>query len=447
MIAGLNLGRRLELVERFVGHPLYDYQVEYVIVHNDPSNSLDIHNKARQTGLSTVAVADLAVEALAAPDSVEPYLGILISTKQEKANRLLRRLKACYRRVGREFFRQIVAKQNESELVLTTGANIIALSGSPRDPRSETADAAILDEFAFVEEQAELLTAVSPALARRGRMTIISTPNGPGDVFHEYYTSPEKYDARVYTVPWQRCPDLTPAFLAIERERLRALGKSFEQEYECEFVQTIASLFTWDLLKTAEVDEAVTTTGKCVIGFDPARDRDSSGVVVLRIDANGHKEVVAVFDLRGVKYDDQVRRVKSIAADWSVSTIHVDAYAQGDPVADFLGRGGVAREKLSRDDNRAAAAYIKYELERGKFTISPTVALRRTLLKHLHGFDNEKGQFPYQEHTGHADLGSALFLAWQSVPRKEQRAARNVSREIRRRGGARPGEPWYSAAR
>ena len=220
-------------------------------------------------------------------------------------------------------------------------------------------------------------------------------------------------------------------------------GKSFSQEYECSFVEVATSIFPWEVLKRALVDKAVTESGKTVIGWDPARDRDSSAVIVLRIAPDHHKEVVASYDLSGIPYNEQVARVVEIAASWGVSMIYVDAFAQGDPIADFLGRGpAVSREKMRRDDNRAAAAYIRYELERDKLSIAPDVEDRKKILKHLQAFDNEKGRFPYRTHKGHADFGPALLLAWQAVPRRVRRRAREVSREIRTRG-ARKRRPWY----
>jgi len=444
MLTGLPIGKRIELVERFIGHRLYRYQELYVREHNDPAVRADLWNKARQIGLSTVALADLLVEAIAGPPN---YLALIVSTKQEKANRLLRRTKAMLRMIGRSFYREVVLKENESELVLSSGANILALSGAPRDARSETADRAILDEFAFFEEQGELLTAISPALQRRGGLTIISTPNGPGDVFEDYCSNPDKYGFRLHRVPWWECPDLTPEYMENEKARLQAIGKSFEQEYECSFEQNALSVFSWDLLRKALVSKKrIEKARRVVLGWDPARDRDSSAVVALAL-AGDLKELVAAMDLHGVPYDEQVSRVQRLALQLGISRYYVDAYAQGDPIADFLGHGkNVVRLKMTKDLNRAAAAYIRHELERDKFSISPAVKDGKEVLRHLYQFNNETGEFPYRTHKGHADYGAALFLAWQAVPRQKRRAARDASADIRRRGRTKRKPAWYALA-
>lgn len=433
----LDIDRRIELNERLIGFPLYDYQIDYVKVRNDPSIRLYVCVKSRQIGMSDIAIADELVAAIANP----AYLSLYFSTKQEKANDAIYRATNMLKRPGEAFYRDLIPPPGRLEsLTFRHGARIKASSKAPSDARSITADHAILDEFAHIENQEDLLKAVKPALIRRGDLTMISDPDLPGDMFHAYATD-EGLGAVVHTLPWHLCPDLTEERIEAEREECRILGVSFEAAYECQFVSPTGTPFPWDLLAPALVKERVTSGGYVLIGWDPARDRDSSGVIVLGVEGD-HKEVIDIIDLtvdlgsddEAKKYHKQTEAVKDIALKYSARDIYIDAFAQGDPLADFM--PGSKRMKMRPNDKRATAAYIKYELGREKLTVAPGLKYGRQLLKDLQTFDPKTGEFPYKAHKGHGDFGSSLFLAWQGVPKRPKRKVKNVSRQIRRRGKA-----------
>jgi hypothetical protein len=97
----------------------------------------------------------------------------------------------------------------------------------------------VIDEAAFAAD--DLFVAVAPMLARsNGSFVLASSAYG---MRGQFYTSWSKGgDAwRRTKVTAAECPAISPTFLAAER---RELGpRWYKQEYECEFVSTLDSVF------------------------------------------------------------------------------------------------------------------------------------------------------------------------------------------------------------
>jgi hypothetical protein len=99
----------------------------------------------------------------------------------------------------------------------------------------------IIDEAARVPD--ELYFSVRPMLAvSRGRLLALSTPFGKRGFFHQEWVEGAGW-CKV-SVPAQECPRISPEFLAEERN---ALGPWwYRQEYECEFVDVVDQIFTYE---------------------------------------------------------------------------------------------------------------------------------------------------------------------------------------------------------
>ncbi|MDP2990145.1 MAG: hypothetical protein Q8O57_06220, partial [Kiritimatiellota bacterium] len=108
-------------------------------------------------------------------------------------------------------------------------------------------DLVIFDEAARVDDA--LYYSVRPMLAvSGGRLVAMSTPFGKRGWWHKEWI--EGGD------PWERieikateCPRITPAFLAEERASLGDWW--FQQEYDCQFVETVDQVFSYDVVMAA----------------------------------------------------------------------------------------------------------------------------------------------------------------------------------------------------
>jgi hypothetical protein len=186
---------------------------------------------ARQVGKSTSAAVAALHEAIYQPDA----LILMISTTQRQSGELLRKarlLLGALETVG-------VAAETTTMIELSNGSRILSLPATEDTIRGYSAVALIvIDEAARVPD--ELYFSLRPMLATSdGRLLALSTPNGQRGWFYEAWSSDQ---------PWTRvkltaaeCPRISPAYLAEERQNMTAAF--YASEYECEFGDTIDTVF------------------------------------------------------------------------------------------------------------------------------------------------------------------------------------------------------------
>lgn len=179
-------------------------------------------------------------------------------------------------------------------IVLPNGSKIYALPGKPASLRGFTGYL-IIDEFAFFEDQKEVWKAVFAVIINPmssiKRIILTSTPNGQGDMFHklvdENFLNPNpkrriKWEVQKVTIheaakEWEAAgklgtvidettgeerPKTAEEYVEECREAFDC-PEAWPQEFECEFLDTSATVFSWDMLNAAESVEATEH------GFDP----------------------------------------------------------------------------------------------------------------------------------------------------------------------------------
>ncbi len=135
--------------------------------------------------------------------------------------------------------------------MLANGSRVVSLPGTSETVRGFSApDLIIEDEAAFVDDT--FYRAVRPMLAvSGGRLILMSSPYGKRGHFYEAWS--EGGDWHRVEVPATDCPRITAKFLDEER---RALGDWwFEQEYMCEFVETIDAVFRMSDIERSVTDD------------------------------------------------------------------------------------------------------------------------------------------------------------------------------------------------
>jgi len=194
-------------------------------------------NCSRQSGKSTTTGVLALHTALYDPGA----LVLLLSPGERQSGELFRKCLAVYRALGKPVpARSIGALHMELE----NGSRIVALPGKEETTRSFSGVALLaIDEAARVPD--DLYKSVRPMLAvSGGRLICMSTPFGKRGFFYESWISLEAWER--YEIPATQCPRIPPAFLDEER---RVLGPWwFQQEFECQFSETSAQLFSYDAL-------------------------------------------------------------------------------------------------------------------------------------------------------------------------------------------------------
>jgi hypothetical protein len=188
---------------------------------------------SRQSGKSLTGAALALREALLRPGS----LVLLLSPTQRQSGELY---KDKVRRLYNALDRPVAAVQ-ETQLTmeLANGSRVIALPGEEETIRGYSGVALlVIDEAARVPDA--LYYSIRPMLAvSRGLLVALSTPFGRRGWFYEEWRGGGPWERVKVTA--DRCPRITPGFLAEERA---SLGEHwFSQEYLLEFRDVVDSLF------------------------------------------------------------------------------------------------------------------------------------------------------------------------------------------------------------
>lgn len=201
-------------------------------------------NITRQGGKSTTAAVVALHRALYRPGS----LVLVLAPAERQSKELFAKIAASYRALGHAPAPDSARKLG---MALPNGSRIEALPGSEKTVRGFSGvDLLVVDEAARVAD--ELYYAVRPMLAvSGGTLMLLSTPFGKRGAFYREWTGGASWER--YTVTAEECPRIPPAFLAEERE---ALGQWwYAQEYCCEFMEAVDSVFGHDLIQAALSDE------------------------------------------------------------------------------------------------------------------------------------------------------------------------------------------------
>ncbi|MDP9315062.1 MAG: terminase family protein [Chloroflexota bacterium] len=195
----------------------------------------------RQAGKSTCTAALATYTACYVPES----LILLLSPSLRQSQELFLKVMQTYVALGKP-----VPSKDASALRLTliNGSRIVALPGSEETIRGFSGvRLLIIDEASRVDDA--LYYSVRPMLAvSGGRLVALTTPFGKRGFFHQEWIEGGPAWQRVKVTAYD-CPRISPAFL--EQERAALGDRWFNQEYLCEFSDTIDQVFAYEHVMAA----------------------------------------------------------------------------------------------------------------------------------------------------------------------------------------------------
>ena len=194
-------------------------------------------NCSRQAGKSTIASVLALHRALFHPDSLVLLLSPSLRQSSELFRKVLDRLACLPNAPDRR-------EDNRLSLTIANGSRIVSLPSSEATVRGFSGVSLIIeDEAAFVPD--DLYVAVRPMLAvSRGRLVLMSTPNGKRGHFFVEWSGPEGDGWERFRITAREVPRIEADFLAEER---RSLGEwRYRQEYEGHFSEGDDSLFRYE---------------------------------------------------------------------------------------------------------------------------------------------------------------------------------------------------------
>jgi hypothetical protein len=203
---------------------------------------------SRQSGKSSI----LSVKSLHRALTTEKAL-ILIIAEQRQSNEDIikcKNLLSDYQRAIRERYGGEltigVNADNKTSLEFSNGARIISLPATEKVRGFSAPDIVWIDEAAFLKD--EVFVGLEPMLeAGRGQLILSSTPNGNNGFFYTEWGN-DAYER--FDVPWTKVPHFSKE--SIQRKIL-LYGEPFvRQEYGCEFLDDVASLFPMTELEASK---------------------------------------------------------------------------------------------------------------------------------------------------------------------------------------------------
>lgn len=139
--------------------------------------------KARQLGVSWLAcVYALRLCALYPGQPV-----LCLSRGQLEANELVHRISFMYHQHADRAWLPRLTADNTADLAWANGSSVTSLAATRNAGRSLTAALAILDEWAFMAWPKQTLAAVKPTIDAGGKLFIISSADGQGSAYHQFW--------------------------------------------------------------------------------------------------------------------------------------------------------------------------------------------------------------------------------------------------------------------
>lgn len=215
--------------------------------------------------------------------------------------------------------------------------------------RGHSADRVVVDEAAYLADRIVEET-IGPILADSGGQLILaSTPSAKGALFHRLFErGRDGADPRVQSFTMRSLDNPHVSADYIEAQRGELTEAQFSTEYEGHFVDQAGNVFRFEhvLACATGVEEEPQPGHRYVIGWDPARQRDRSGVAVLDVTASPWR-IVRVEDLRGEDYSVQVLRLAELAGHYNGALVTVDQTGVGLALVDQLRRGRTTVEGVT----------------------------------------------------------------------------------------------------
>jgi hypothetical protein len=321
-------------------------------------------------------------------------------------------------------------RQVDRMVKLPTGGTVqIRSADDPDSLRGEGLDFAVLDECAFMKEDA-WTHALRPALSdRRGKAMFISTPKGRNWFWRLYQRGKDKGQPT-----WNGWRFPTSDNPYIDDDEIEAAAQSlpeliFQQEYLAMFLEDAGGVFrrVMDAATATAQDERQQriaggdTLGwhKYVMGVDWAQQYDFTVLTV--IDMNT-KELIYLDRFKEIDYVIQSGRLIALAERFKPETIIAEENAMGLPNIDQLRRENVHVTPFQTTNASKAAAIdaLALAFERGDIRILNDPVL----IGELQAYEMTKtptGLRKFGAPEGmHDDCVMSLALAWQGVAHAPQ---------------------------
>lgn len=312
--------------------------------------------KGRQLGVSTVLAYQAAINCIFNNRSQ-----IIVSASQRQSNHInqmiSRYLPTMIKYANSKGLNITLTSDTKTEKQFSNGKSIHTMPCSPNTIRGFSGDV-FVDEFALHRYDKEILTAITPIITRGYNITIASTPLGQNNAFYEVWNNTRKYDSydRIQISIYDAIKD----GLDIDIEQIRAgLDEdSFEQEYNCQFIDESSSYFPFSLIKSCITDISTEfMEGETFMGIDVGRINDRTEIITV-VKVNDQLFIKNRISLQNTPFDEQYQIIKN----------EIDRQKPISIYGDSTGLGRQLMEQLSSTDSRVVGMSITNANKNDMFT-------------------------------------------------------------------------------
>ena len=309
-------------------------------------------------------------------------------------------------------------RQSERLVTFPNGGEIqVRSADNPDSLRGEGLDFVVMDECAFIHEDA-WQEAIRPALAdRKGRALFISTPKGRNWFWRIWQRCMDEHDTEWHgwQLPTADNPYIDPA--EIEAARLGLPERVFQQEFLAMFLDDAGGVFRRVLEAAVAVPQAAPIPHhEYVFGVDWGQSGDFTAVAVIDVTA---ASCVYLDRFNQIGYAVQMGRLRALYERFRPRVIVAEANSMGRPLVEQMQRDGLpvmpftttsASKPLIIDD-------LTLAFERAALRIIPDPVL----INELQSYESQRTAtgMRYNAPSGmHDDTVIALALAYYATARQ-----------------------------
>ena len=230
----------------------YPYQKKMFKTFNE--NRFNIVLACRQSGKSITSVIYILWYAIFNPEKTIAILANKGSTAREMLGRITLALENL------PFFLQPGCRElNKGNITFANNAKIVAAATSGSSIRGLSIDLLFLDEFAFIERDAEFYTSTYPVVSAgdETKVIIASTANGVGNMFFKIWEGSKKgiNDFKSSRIDWFDVPGRDEEW---KRQTVANTSElQFEQEYGNSFLGTANTLVSSNCLLSLKPENPI----------------------------------------------------------------------------------------------------------------------------------------------------------------------------------------------
>ncbi len=213
--------------------------------------------KARQMGFTELVSAFITWLMLFHPNQSV----LCLATKAETAKQVIRRVGLALKKIPGWLLIADITVDNRTSIELANGSIVKSIAKSEDAGRSEALSLLVVDEAAHIGGFDSIWTGIRPTISAGGRIIMLSTPLGLGNVFEKTYTDAieKRNDFNPICVMWYEHPEHISDLTIDERTgrhtsswfRTETKGMSpreIAQEYECAFLASGDTFFGPDIM-------------------------------------------------------------------------------------------------------------------------------------------------------------------------------------------------------